>query len=501
MDTQRNIYELETTGMLVDVPLLDKIAKAYEDRLTTLEAIMVHMAAVAGLPNFNHRSNAQKIKLMFDTLKLQPIKTTKGKAWATIQHHDRVSESLHTPAVDKTTMEMYAGAQPLVKQLLNIGRIDTIVKNHLREDENADESSRGGGIKAKIWPDGRLHTHFSQLSDTGRFRHSKPNSANWSKKAESYMVEIFGGKDLVPEPLRTVIVPEEGHVFIEGDFVQAELFVLAALSGDTNMWEALTTPGKDLHDLTAISSFSISVYDAQGNPVSDDQMVALATHDPKEFKKFQAGLSYVMSNGKRQTRDEFKNSTRVASKAINFGVPYSRGAADIARQVKAETGSDTPLSELEADVVRMIDTWKTQTYVQAWDYMQACGAAVLNPGYIQNPWGRRRRFPKNAFHDELSGLQREASNFPIQSTVADTCMIAMQLMVEYRQKHGLHFRMCNQVHDAIMLEVPVGEVEQTKVMFRDTMGSIDIPVNATRVLRLGVDVEVLTRWGEKEKSK
>ena len=78
-------------------------------------------------------------------------------------------------------------------------------------------------------------------------------------------------------------------------------------------------------------------------------------------------------------------------------------------------------------------------------------------------------------------------------------MIAMQLMVDYRAKHGLHFKLVNQVHDAIMLEVPIEEIEQTKVMFRETMGSIDIPVNATRVLRLGVDVEVLTRWGEKAK--
>ena len=498
METQRNIYELEMTGMLVDVPLLEKITEAYESRLQVLENLMVQMAAIAGAPNFNHRSNNQKIKLLFDILKLQPIKTTKGKAWGAIRHHDKTSQAIHTPAVDKTTLEIYEHTQPLVKMLLNIGRIDTIVKNHLKEDEDADEASRGGGIKAKIWPDGRVHPHFSQLSDTGRFRHSKPNSANWPKKGESYMPEIFGGKDKVPPPLRTVIVPATGHVFMEGDFVQAELFVLAALADDRNMWDALTTPGKDMHDLTAISSFSINVVDVNGNPVSDDQLVALATRDKKAFKEFQETLTYVASSGKRMTRKEFKDSLRVSAKNLNFGIPYGRGAADIARQVKAETGTDTPLDELEADITKMMQTWKEQTYTQAWAYMEACAASVIDPGFLQNPWGRRRRFPR-AFEDELNGLQREAQNFPIQSTVADTCMIAMQLMVAYRQQHNLHFRLVNQVHDAIMLEVPEAEIEQTKVMFRDTMGSIDIPINATRVLRLGIDVEVLTRWGEKQK--
>ena len=294
-------------------------------------------------------------------------------------------------------------------------------------------------------------------------------------------------------------MPPPGHVFIEGDFKQAELFVLAALSGDVNMWEALTTPGKDLHDLTAISSFSISVVDPDGNPVSDDQMVAMARADLEAFEKFQKTLTYIKSDGTRMTRKEFKESLRISAKNLNFGIPYGRGATDIARQVKAETGTAAPLSELESDITKMMQTWKEQTYAQAWKYMEECAAAVKEPGYIQNPWGRRRRFPIHAFEDELNGMQREAQNFPIQSTVADTCMIAMQLMADYRAKHNLHFRFCNQVHDAIMLEVPENEIEQTKVMFTDTMGSIDIPVNSTRVLRLGVDVEVLTRWGEKQK--
>lgn len=500
MQTQAAIYELEMTGMLVDTQRLNEITVAYMDRLHSMEAMIVHMAQVAGFSNFNYRSGPQKIKLLFDTLGLQPVKTTKGKAWGTIRHHDELSQAMHTPAVDKTTLEILEHAHPLVKMLSNVNRVDTIVKNFLNEDDEADEASKGGGIKSKIWPDGRVHTHFSQLSDTGRFRHSKPNSANYPKKAESYMADIFGGKDKVPPGIRTIIVPPEGHVFMEGDFTQAELFVLAALSGDMNMWEALTTPGKDMHDTTAIASFNLSVLDASGNQVSSDQLVALATRDMAEFEKFQDGLTYVGSGGKTMTRKEFKNSFRVAAKQVSFGIAYGRGAADIARQIKADTGTPRPLPELEAEITTVLDTWKTKSYPVAWSFLEDCAAAVATQGYVQNPFGRRRRFPKNSFHDELAGMQREAMNFPVQSTVADACMIAMQLMLDYRAKNNLHFKLVNQVHDAIMLQVPIEEIDATKVMFKETMGNIDIPVNATRVLRLGVDIEVLTRWGEKQKA-
>ena len=80
-------------------------------------------------------------------------------------------------------------------------------------------------------------------------------------------------------------------------------------------------------------------------------------------------------------------------------------------------------------------------------------------------------------------------------------MIAMQMMVEYRAEHGLHFRMVNQIHDAIMIECPEAEIEACCQMYYETMGSIDIPLPNGKPLRLGVDVDVMTRWSEKLKVK
>jgi len=144
----------------------------------------------------------------------------------------------------------------------------------------------------------------------------------------------------------------------------------------------------------------------------------------------------------------------------------------------------------------MIDAWKEETYPTAWAYMQACAQAVYDPGYIVNPWGRYRRFSRVRRDEERPDLERQAQNFPVQSTVADTTMIAMDLIDRYRSKHNMKFRMVNQIHDAIMLEAPKCEIEQCKQMFVDTMGSIDIPIGTpSNILRLGVDVKVFDRWG------
>lgn len=498
--TQRILYELESTGLVVDTVRLKELNEAYTTQLVHNETQLKIAAEALGLPDFNHRSTPQVRTLIFDKLGMMPVKTTDGKQWGEyIMNQQPEAQKLYTASTDKNTLEILQDRHPIIRLLLNVRRLDTVVKYFLKDDPDADESTTGGGIASKIWPDGRLHTHFSQLSDTGRFRHSKPNSANWPKKAEGYMADIFGGKDKVPPGLRTIIVPPPGHVLMEADFVQAELFVLAALSGDRNMMDALSTPGKDLHDLTAITAFGLKVLGADNQLVSDAQMQAEALKGKKSFEEFQQSLTYVDQRGKRMSRSEFKSGIRVSAKNLNFGIPYGRGARDIARQVKGETGCDTPLAELENDIQKMMDAWKEETYPAAWRFMQECAEAVRDPGYIINPWGRKRRFPKTDREELIMSMQREAQNYPIQSTVADTCMIAMQLMVAYRSQHGLNFKICNQIHDAIMVQVPENEIEATEKMFRETMGSIKIPLRNKETLTLGVDIEVLERWGVKRK--
>jgi DNA polymerase-1 len=500
MQTQQAIYELERTGLLIDQERLRSLINVYAERLEHVESQLKLMANQYGMADFNHRSTTQVRQLLYENIGLVPIKTTSNKKWKDGLNQDIATAMNQKASTDKTTLEILQERHPIAKLLLNTRRIDTVVKYFLRDDDDDDdtvnESSQGGGIAAKIWPDGRLHPHFSQLSETGRFRHSKPNVANWPKKGEGYMEYIFGGKDKMPPLIRTIVIPQPGFVLMEADFIQAELFVLAALSRDQNMWDALTTPGKDLHDLTAVSSFKLEVLGPDGNPIPEQYLLDLAKSDKKAFKSLQETLQYRKLDGKILSRKVFKSGLRISAKNLNFGIPYGRGAEDIARQVKGETGTSESLESLAADIQKMMDTWKTETYKDAWTYMTECADSVKDPGYIVNPWGRVRHFSKTTDSERQAGMQREAQNFPIQSTVADTCMLAMWRMRQYREQHGLHFRMVNQIHDAVMLEVPIEEIEQTKIMFQNTMGNISIPLQNRAPLVLGVDISVLDRWGE-----
>jgi len=111
------------------------------------------------------------------------------------------------------------------------------------------------------------------------------------------------------------------------------------------------------------------------------------------------------------TKNKLQNCW-IKSQQVNKPIPYGRGARDIARQVKGETGSATPLDQLEAEIETMTTTWKEVSYPDAWKYMCECGKAVTDPGYLVTPWGRMRRFPTIKDEDLLNGMQREAQNFP-----------------------------------------------------------------------------------------
>jgi len=84
----------------------------------------------------------------------------------------------------------------------------------------------------------------------------------------------------------------------------------------------------------------------------------------------------------------------------------------------------------------------------------------------------------------------------IQSTVADTCILTMGLLVRERKRRGLGFKIVNQIHDAILLEVPENEIDATKLVLHETMGAIAIPLKPNP-LTLGIDIDVMRRWGVK----
>ena len=316
--TQRSLYEIERTGLRIDQERLEDMIQRYRVKKQNLMTQLKIMAAQQGLPDFKHGSVVQVRTLLFDKLELTPIKTTKGKPWGEYMRNAcNNGVQVHQPSTDKTTLEILEEKHPAVKVLAQLRKVDQACKVWLRHaGEDDDENSKGGGIPAKIWLDGRMHSHFSQLSDTGRFRTNKPNCQNWPKRAEGYMEQIFGSKEATPPLLRTVVVPSDGYYFMEADYKQAELFVLASLSEDPTMWSALTTPGKDMHDMTAITAFGLVLQDESGNMVSEKYLLDLAARDMDKFKAVQKELFYLDQKGRRLTRGEFKDGIRVSAKNL-----------------------------------------------------------------------------------------------------------------------------------------------------------------------------------------
>lgn len=521
IQTQNNIYEVELTGLPVDTEMLDKMIALFEPKVDKLKLGLVASALELGMDGFNPDSGKMVQELLFKRLKITPFKTTKatgGKLW-----HDAIKDlSIDdddpdvAAATDALSLTILADAHPIVSQLLDYRRVAQIRKTWLRTpDENGE-----GGLYGVMTPEFKLAPSFSMLTETGRCRTSRPNSQNFPKKAQKFLKDIFED-ELKSDPwlmelgnvpsVRQIVRPPDGWVFIEGDFVQAELFTMAELSGDQNMLKTLKTPGKDLHDKTTIDGFGIKVHGADGHIVDEDEILTRAMAVFLECKggtpdfdkrKYEKGIDAIMSPliyidqaGKSMTRKQFKNSARVAGKSINFGIPYGRGGDSIAIQIKSETNSKEPLSSIAAMVHGMLATWKTVSYPVAWAYMEECSRKASQDWIVTNPWGRSRRFNPTSNRKLLSGYGRQGSNFPIQSTVADTCNIALQMMVEARAERGLTFKICNLVHDAIMGWCRIEEIEDTCQLFRDTMGSVDIPLGGGRSFRLSIDLDVMSRWG------
>jgi len=485
---QKHLYEFELEGLPIDLELMKELTKIYNSKKRELNAQIKTLALDLGFEDFNPNSHQQVKDLLFSAkgLKLTPTHSTgkKSKAWEWVMKQREDVRKKYHPSSDGKALEILSKQHPLPKLILNYSRIAKMCSGFLREDE-------AGGLTGMVWPDGNIHPEFGQLTDTGRLSSRYPNAQNWSKLAEIKMWEIFGGKKNAPPSIRTMIKAPPGCKIIEADFKQAELFVLAGLSGDPVMMGALTTPGKDLHDVTTISSFNIKCVDAAGktvDPSEDQGILDMAKNDPAKHDEYIGGMTYHLPSGQVLTRGEFKKGLRTAGKAVNFGISYGRGAAAIATQIEVETGVKLP----EAIVQQGIDGWK-QKFKVAWAFIEENQLKADNPGYVDNPWGRRRYFQKKELRSEVAANQREAGNFPIQSTVADCMALAAEILAQKRKEFSLNFKMINQIHDAFIFVIPENELEETCRVIESSM-AVAIPLPSGGSLSLGVDIDVYDRW-------
>ena len=519
MHAQDVLYEIEGSGLKVDMAQLNKLIMMYGEARSELENKLKTMVREFGLYDFNPASSVQVSNLLFGTLGMKPITTTEGKDWGEILDLPTGLQTSARPSTNKEVLTILAdtpNAHPIVGVLRDYRKVAYICNQWLAPKEVADRfqpDERGGGLLAKIWPDGNIHSRFSQLKETARFSSAQPNVQNFTKKAEGELNRIIGhdlglvekyfpGAKKLPS-IKSIIVPHDGCVFMESDWKQAELFVLMSLSHDENMKKMLCTPGMDMHDHTACDSFGLTMLDPDDNVVTEEQLVELAAGDPNwdkddsKYSQFKSKLRYRYEDGTIISRSEMKKGLRVSAKSVSFGIAYGRSAAPIAIQIKAETGTETPIDVLEQQIDVMIRAWKDKSYPDAWRFLDGCAKEVRENRELVNPWGRHRYFPETSDEQLVAKMCREGMNYKIQSGVADNLLIALKLITDYRREHNLHFKIVNLIHDAVLIETPKEEIEAAKEMFLNTMGSIDMPMPDNQPpLRMGVDIEVLERWGQ-----
>lgn len=241
--------------------------------------------------------------------------------------------------------------------------------------------------------------------------------------------------------IRDVFVAEDGFSFIEADYSQAEIRVLAELSGDKYLGQVFID-GRDLHSEMARSIFG----------------------------------------------DAFTVEDRRKAKEVNFGVPYGLTEQGLAVRFNMSVESARGI----------IQGWFA-TAPEARDYIGLCRQAPILRRTLETPFHRRRRFGL-VTPDNVRQLQNEACNFPISSTASDlTLHSAIKLRSLFQYQYQRCVRIVNIVHDSILVEVANGiSIEEVSRLMISVMESRPKELIGATVPFVA-DVKVGTRWGSLEK--
>ncbi|MFA9493600.1 DNA polymerase I [Streptococcus sp. E17BB] len=264
------------------------------------------------------------------------------------------------------------------------------------------------GLQDYIMSDGKIHTRYVQdLTQTGRLSSTDPNLQNIPVRLEQGRL------------IRKAFKPSEGQVLLASDYSQIELRVLAHISQDEHLIEAFKQ-GADIHTSTAMRVFGI---------------------DKPEN---------VTANHRRD------------AKAVNFGVVY--GISDF--------GLANNLGITRKAAKDYIDTY-FERFPGIKRYMDEMVTQAKEQGYVETLFHRRRELPDihSRNFNVRSFAERTAINSPIQGSAADILKVAMINLDKALTAGGYQARMLLQVHDEIVLEVPIAELDAVSQLVTETMQS------------------------------
>ena len=389
-----SLYHMEREGIQVEKEQLKLYGETLQVQIERLEKEIYELSG----ETFNINSPKQLGVILFEKLKLPYGKKTKTG---------------YSTSAD--ILEKLAPEQPLVAKILEYRQLTKL------------KSTYADGLSACIETDGRIHGKFNQtITATGRISSTEPNLQNIPVRME------------LGREIRKVFVPKDGCVFVDADYSQIELRILAHMSGDERLIEAYHQ-AQDIHRITASQVFHVPF-------------------------------------------DEVTPLQRRNAKAVNFGIVYGISAFGLSE--------DLSISRQEA--VAYINQY-FETYPGVKVFLDGLVSEGKEKGYVSTLYGRRRPVPELSSSNfmQRSFGERVAMNSPIQGTAADIIKIAMIGVDRRLRKENLRSKLILQIHDELLVETANDEIDQVKTILREEMDGA-----AELLVPLEIDMNTGKSWFE-----
>lgn len=388
------LYDMESRGIRVNKEALKEYGDHLQVGIVSLEKQIYEQVG----EEFNINSPKQLGVILFEKLRLPFAKKTKTG---------------YSTAAD--ILEKLQSEHPVISMILEYRQLTKL------------KSTYADGLAVYIRDDERIHGRFNQtIAATGRISSTDPNLQNIPVRME------LGRK------IRKVFIPKEDFIFLDADYSQIELRVLAHLSGDERLINAYKE-AKDIHRITASEVF----------------------HTPF---------------------DEVTPLQRGNAKSVNFGIVYGISSFGL--------GQDLNITRKEAE--RFIAKY-FETYPRVKEYLDGLVAAAKKEGYSATLFGRRRPIPELSSSNfmQRSFGERVAMNAPIQGTAADIIKIAMNRVNQRLKANNMSSCLILQIHDELLVETHKDEIEEVKTIMTEEMQGA-----ASLLVPLETEVKMGNNWYE-----
>ena len=385
MPTVTVLANMQWNGMYADLEELNKFGNQLKEQLEIKTKMIYEMAG----EEFNINSTKQLGEILFEKMKLPVIKKTKSGY-----------------STDVDVLEKLKKEDPIISEILDYRQLMKLNSTYVE------------GLKPYINPKTkRIHSFFHQtITATGRISSTEPNLQNIPTRFE------------LGKQVRKIFKPEQGKVYIDADYSQIELRVLAHMSEDTHMVQAFKD-GEDIHRQAASKVFKTPM-------------------------------------------EEVTKEQRSNAKAVNFGIVYGISDFGLGEQLR---------------ISRKIAKQYIQEYLQEYagikNFMDDMKEKAKETGYVETLFNRRRYIPElksNNYMVRQFG-ERAAMNTPIQGTAADIMKIAMINVYKKLIEEKLDAKIVLQVHDEMMIEAPLAEADKVKEIVKSEMESaikLNVPLIA-----------------------